>query len=159
MEQALEPIFSTPESPSQDAPTGVPCSFPLYIAFCVSLRTVFSTEGTNGVRFSALGLNKTLTLQSSSTHTKPIQVHDAATGQGAKIRVSLDADRSDNPMQSESACHVGASGNHNCRKCDNGGTATEKESDAGYHQLFFVRHCSFRTVIQCPLTVVAGWET
>ena len=30
---------------------------------------------------------------------KPIQVHDATTGQGAKVRISLDADRSDNPMQ------------------------------------------------------------
>ena len=63
------------------------------------------------------------------------------TGQGAKVRVSLDADRSDNPMQSESACHIGAKGNHSCRKCKNGGTATEKVSDVGYHKLFSV--CPF----------------
>lgn len=81
-----------------------------------------------------------------STRTKPIPVYDAATGQGAKTRVFLDADRSDNPMQSESACHVGSGGNHSCRRCENGGTAAEKESDAGYHQLFFVCH-SFVTII------------
>ena len=63
------------------------------------------------------------------------------TGQGVKIRVFLDADRSDNPMQSESACHIGAKGNHSCRKCKNGGTTIEKASDAGYHQLFLV--CTF----------------
>ena len=66
------------------------------------------------------------------------------TGEGVKIRVSLDADRSDNPMQSESACHIGAKGNLNCRKCENGGTATEKASDTGYHQLFLVCSFSFR---------------
>lgn len=73
-----------------------------------------------------------------STQTKPIQVHDAATGEGAKTRVSLDADRSDNPMQSEGACHIGPGGNCDCRKCKNGGTTIKKESNAGYHQLFFV---------------------
>lgn len=85
--------------------------------------------------------------QLRSTHTKPIQVRDAATGQGAKVRVTLDADRSDNPMQSESACHVGANGNHNCRKCNNGGPATQKESDAGYHQLFFVCSCPLHAIL------------
>jgi hypothetical protein len=80
-----------------------------------------------------------LTIEPRSTHTKPIQVYDIAAGQGAKVRILLDADRSDNPMQSESTCHVGPCGNLNCRKCKNGGTMTEKESDTGYHKLFSVR--------------------
>ena len=71
-------------------------------------------------------------------HSKPIPVYDSSTGCGAKVRILLDADRSDNPMQSEAACHVGAKGNHSCRKCDSGGTSTEKESDVGYHKIFFV---------------------
>lgn len=54
------------------------------------------------------------------------------------MRVFLDGDRSDNRMQSEVACHVGVKGNCKCRRCDKGGTSTEKESDAGYHKLFFV---------------------
>ena len=88
-----------------------------------------------------------------------MQVYDVMTGQGAKTRVLLDADRSDNPMQSESACHVGPGGNHNCRKCNNGGTAAEKESDAGYHQLFFVCFLPFNSAMLRPLTAVVGWET
>jgi hypothetical protein len=69
---------------------------------------------------------------------EPISVYNAVTGQGAKVCISLDTNHSDNPMQSEAACHVGVKGNHNCRKCNNGGTGIVKESDSGYHKLFFV---------------------
>ena len=151
MEQTLEYILPTSEPPSPDASARVPCSFSLHIALCISLQTILSTEGTNRVCFVFQDLNELLTFQCRSTHTKPIQVHDATTRQGAKVCVSLDADHSDNPMQSESACHVGAKGNHSCRKCNNGGTTTEKELDTGYHQLFFV--CS---ISLCDDTLLAN---
>lgn len=112
------------------------------------------------MRFLILVPNELFIFRARSTHKNPIQVRDAATGQGAKVRVSLDADRSDNPMQSESACHVGANGNHNCRKCDSGGTTTEKESDAGYHQLFSVCSPSLNaTINHLVLTTAIGWKS
>ena len=159
MEQTLEHIFLASKSPPKDASTRVSRPLPFHITLRFGLRTVFGIEGTNRVCFPVSDSKRFLTRQFRSTHTKPIQVHDATTGQGAKVRVSLDSDRSDNPMQSESACHVGSKGNHNCRKCDNGGTTTEKESDTGYHQLFSV--CSHRShaMIQHLLTAAVGWET
>lgn len=162
MEQALEYIYFAPEPPTKNASTRVPRSFPLHVTPRVGLRTIFGIEGASRVCSSVLGsgtLGGSLILRSRSTHTKPISVYDTDTGHSAKVRVFLDADRSDNPMQSEAACHVGAKGNRNCRKCDNGGTSAEKESDAGYHKLFFVSFHSSLTIAYYPLNVIVGWET
>ncbi|KAI0311552.1 hypothetical protein OF83DRAFT_1166297 [Amylostereum chailletii] len=42
----------------------------------------------------------------------------------------------DNPQHSEHCSHIGMHGNKFCRRCDIGGNAEEKESDAGYLSLF-----------------------
>ena len=56
----------------------------------------------------------------------------------AKVRLQVNADPSDNPMQSEVAGHIGGKGNFLCRRCKTGGTMLEKETDEGYHKLFMV---------------------
>lgn len=58
-------------------------------------------------------------------------------GETAKVRIFIDTDRSDNPMQSEIACHIGSKGNYPCRRCEIGGSQKEKESDAGYESFFW----------------------
>ncbi|KAF9644917.1 hypothetical protein BDM02DRAFT_3157045 [Thelephora ganbajun] len=70
------------------------------------------------------------------THKNPIVVYDASTCGLAKVRLQLNADPSDNPMQSEIAGHIGGKGNYLCRRCKAGGTMLKKEADEGYHKLF-----------------------
>jgi hypothetical protein len=48
-------------------------------------------------------------------------------------------------MQSEITGHIGAKGNHMCRKCKAGGTEKDKETDTCFHSLFEVR---FLTVVR-----------
>jgi hypothetical protein len=74
------------------------------------------------------------------TRKEPIPVRDVMTGEGAKIQLFLNADRSDNPMQSEMSGHIGGKGNRPCRKCEVGGTSQEKETNEGYHSLFEVSY-------------------
>lgn len=74
-----------------------------------------------------------------STHTDPITVYDVQAHETAKVRIFIDTDRSDNPMQSEIACHIGSNGNYPCRRCEIGGSQKEKESDVGYESFFLVR--------------------
>lgn len=71
-----------------------------------------------------------------STHKKPVKTHDAATGESVRFRIAVNANPSDNPMQSESCSHVGSGGNLFCRKCKVGGTSREKETDEGFDSLF-----------------------
>ena len=72
-------------------------------------------------------------------HTDPITVYDVQAHETAKVRIFIDTDRSDNPMQSEIACHIGSNGNYPCRRCEIGGSQKEKESDVGYESFFLVR--------------------
>lgn len=71
-----------------------------------------------------------------STHSEPVIVRDAATDQNVRFRIFVNAEPSDNPMQSEVSGHIGSGGNLYCRKCMAGGTTLMKESDAGFHSLF-----------------------
>lgn len=72
------------------------------------------------------------------THTDPIKVRDAETEETTRVCIHVNADPSDNPMQSEVAAHIGAKGNHNCRKCEVGGTTKDKETNECFHSLFAV---------------------
>jgi len=64
---------------------------------------------------------------------------------GSRLRVpGLPAD---NPQQAEEASHGGGNSNHLCRKCNAGGSHEETESDAGYHALFCVSHCSMHSFL------------
>ena len=65
-------------------------------------------------------------------------MYDVQARETARVRIFIDTDRSDNPMQSEIACHIGSKGNFPCRRCEVGGTQKEKESDAGYQSFFVV---------------------
>lgn len=80
-------------------------------------------------------------LSKRSTHVKPVRVRDGITGKPIRFRVFVNAEPSDNPMQSECSGHIGGNGNLYCRKCMAGGTTVSKETDVGYHALFEVRHC------------------
>ncbi|EIN07387.1 hypothetical protein PUNSTDRAFT_71288, partial [Punctularia strigosozonata HHB-11173 SS5] len=71
-----------------------------------------------------------------STHMDPFCVHDARTQAPAKIRIFVNSDPADNPMQSEMSSHIGGGGNCKCRKCKAGGTKKSKEAPEVYHSLF-----------------------
>ncbi|KAJ7020025.1 hypothetical protein C8F04DRAFT_1214201 [Mycena alexandri] len=70
------------------------------------------------------------------THKDPVKVRDADTHETSRLCIYVNAGPSDNPMQSEITGHIGAKGNHMCRKCKAGGTEKEKETDACFHSLF-----------------------
>ncbi|KAJ7021121.1 hypothetical protein C8F04DRAFT_1213895 [Mycena alexandri] len=70
------------------------------------------------------------------THKDPVKVRDADTHEMSRLCIYVNAGPSDNPMQSEITGHIGAKGNHMCRKCKAGGTEKEKETDACFHSLF-----------------------
>ncbi|KAJ7036123.1 hypothetical protein C8F04DRAFT_1339635 [Mycena alexandri] len=70
------------------------------------------------------------------THKDPVKVRDADTCETTQLCIYVNAGPSDNPMQSEITGHIGAKGNHMCRKCKAGGTEIEKETDACFHSLF-----------------------
>ena len=77
-----------------------------------------------------------LQISDRSTHSNPITVYDVQARETARVRIFIDTDRSDNPMQSEIACHIGSNGNYPCRRCKIGGTQKEKESDDGFESFF-----------------------
>ncbi|KAJ6503828.1 hypothetical protein C8R45DRAFT_861398 [Mycena sanguinolenta] len=70
-----------------------------------------------------------------STHTEPVRVRDEL-GNSTRFCIHMNSGPSDNPMQSEVAGHIGAKGNHPCRKCEVGGTQQEKTTNEGFHALF-----------------------
>lgn len=71
----------------------------------------------------------------------PLEVYDAMTRAPACVRIYVNAEPSDNPMQSELSGHIGGSGNLFCHRCDVGGPDDMKQSDEGFHALFSVRGC------------------
>ncbi|KAI9062110.1 hypothetical protein FKP32DRAFT_1726132, partial [Trametes sanguinea] len=71
-----------------------------------------------------------------ATHHTPVRVLDALTGKMTRFRIFVNAEPSDNPMQSELSGHIGGRGNHFCRKCEAGGSDCDKATDSGYHALF-----------------------
>ncbi|KAF8145504.1 hypothetical protein K438DRAFT_2097776 [Mycena galopus ATCC 62051] len=52
------------------------------------------------------------------------------------IKIILNADPSDNPMQAEVCSCMGATANYLCRKCKIGGNQGDKATDEGYHAMF-----------------------
>ncbi|KAJ6483374.1 hypothetical protein C8R45DRAFT_1062899 [Mycena sanguinolenta] len=70
-----------------------------------------------------------------STHTEPVRVRDEL-GNSTRFCIHMNSGPSYNPMQSEVAGHIGAKGNHPCRKCEVGGTQQEKTTNEGFHALF-----------------------
>ncbi|KAJ7197752.1 hypothetical protein GGX14DRAFT_573901 [Mycena pura] len=70
------------------------------------------------------------------THSNPIPVKDPRTNEESLVRLGVNVDSSDNPMQSEICSHIGDKGNFPCRKCEVGGLQTHKQSDDGYHAFF-----------------------
>lgn len=73
-----------------------------------------------------------------STHTNPVRTHDALTGLPTRFRIFVNAEPSDNPMQSQISGHIGGNGNLMCRKCEVGGTTEHKETNDGFHSIFSV---------------------
>ncbi|KAJ7749818.1 hypothetical protein DFH07DRAFT_746516, partial [Mycena maculata] len=71
-----------------------------------------------------------------STHTDPVKVRDAETEEPTRLNLYANSGASDNPMQSEISGHIGAKGNHFCRKCHARGTEKEKETNECFHTLF-----------------------
>ncbi|KAJ7221530.1 hypothetical protein GGX14DRAFT_559018 [Mycena pura] len=70
------------------------------------------------------------------TYTDPIPVKDPKTNEEALVRLAVNADSSDNPMQSEQCSHIGSQGNFPCRKCIVGGPQVDKQTNAGYYAFF-----------------------
>jgi hypothetical protein len=71
------------------------------------------------------------------THYHPVRVQDED-GLSTCFMLRFHAEPSDNPAQSSASSHIGALGNHACRKCEVGGTEAEKASDEGFHAMFLV---------------------
>ncbi|KAK7448124.1 hypothetical protein VKT23_013883 [Stygiomarasmius scandens] len=65
-------------------------------------------------------------------------------GLATKFMLQPHAEPSDNPAQSEVASHIGVKGNYPCRKCDAGGSESEKSTNDGFHAMFLpgtARNC------------------
>lgn len=90
-----------------------------------------------------------------STHTDPVEVRDEL-GNTSCFCLYVNVNASDNPMQSEVACHIGGKGNHFCRKCNVGGTQQEKATNEGYHALFEV--CGRTQSLVEKIDVIKGWD-
>ncbi|KAF7320691.1 hypothetical protein HMN09_00154300 [Mycena chlorophos] len=74
----------------------------------------------------------------SNTETTPIVVWDPQTRTETAVELSVFADASDNPMQSEVCSHRGSQSNFPNRKSEVGGTQAKKRTDVGYHALFSI---------------------
>ncbi|KAF9455571.1 hypothetical protein BDZ94DRAFT_1303006 [Collybia nuda] len=72
-----------------------------------------------------------------STHHKPVKVQHAITGKQVRFKIYCNCGPGDNPAQSELSGHIGAKGNFYCQKCNVGGTQKNKETDEGFHSLFY----------------------
>lgn len=79
-----------------------------------------------------------------STHHTPVRVIDPETNKPSRFRLFINAEPSDNPMQSEVSGHIGGNGNFFCRKCEVGGTTASKATDDGFHALFMASISSVR---------------
>ncbi|KAI0309778.1 hypothetical protein OF83DRAFT_1179230 [Amylostereum chailletii] len=112
---------------------------PLYSSFV----DLFGDDQEFHVHFLSTSPNASITEQIEafkdmieSTHTKPIRVRNALSRGDACVRIFLNAEPSDNPMQSELTGYMGGKSNCFCRKCKVGGTQAEKAEDDQYDQLF-----------------------
>jgi hypothetical protein len=74
------------------------------------------------------------------THTHPVQVQDED-GLTTCFMLRFHAEPSDNPAQSSAFSHIGALGNHLCRKCEVGRSEAVKASDNGFYAMFLVGDC------------------
>ncbi|EDR03329.1 uncharacterized protein LACBIDRAFT_307447 [Laccaria bicolor S238N-H82] len=71
------------------------------------------------------------------THKKLVKVRHATTGQQIRFKINCNCGPGDNPAQSEASGHIGAKGNHFCRKCQVGGSQKSKETNEGFHKMFY----------------------
>ncbi|KAJ3859039.1 hypothetical protein EV359DRAFT_75733 [Lentinula novae-zelandiae] len=76
--------------------------------------------------------------QVESTHEKPVECYNAATGRYCCFRIQVPYLPADNPQQSEECSHIGHNGSFPCRVCHVGGAYTEKETDEGYEAFYNV---------------------
>ncbi|THU82965.1 hypothetical protein K435DRAFT_823079 [Dendrothele bispora CBS 962.96] len=72
----------------------------------------------------------------NDTQTNPIRCFNADTKRKCGVILRIPSLPADNPQQSEEASHIGT-GNKLCRRCHVGGSHKEKESDTGYHALYY----------------------
>lgn len=77
-----------------------------------------------------------------STHYKPVKVRHATSGKQIRFKIYCNCGPGDNPAQSELSGHIGGKGNFSCRKCNVGGTQKTKETDEGFHSMFYVLYIS-----------------
>ncbi|TFY66993.1 hypothetical protein EVJ58_g1912 [Rhodofomes roseus] len=62
--------------------------------------------------------------------------YDCVLGEEVLFRLIPHLLPADNPQQSEHCSHIGGKGKYPCRACRVGGSAEERETDAGYEQFF-----------------------
>lgn len=86
-----------------------------------------------------------------SGRNKFLEAYDCKLGRNILFRVFPHCLPSDNPQQAESLSVIGPGGKRNCVRGKAGGDKEDRESDEGYHTLFYV---SFRPVVSMALVEI-----
>lgn len=85
-----------------------------------------------------LSITDSPNLFTRSTHHNPVKTRHATSGKQIRFKIYCNCGPGDNPAQSELSGHIGGKGNFSCRKCHVGGTQKSKETDEGFHSMFYV---------------------
>jgi hypothetical protein len=89
-----------------------------------------------------------------STHHDPVKVRHATSGKQMCFKIYCNCGPGDNPAQSELSGHIGMKGNFFCWKCHVGGTQKSKETNEGFHSLFYVYYSVVSiwfSIVNCSL--------